>query len=155
MSSKQVEDLLSFPSCNSNVVFPCCLMSILLLHVGKDTRRRVWFSILYSVFKNLVFRVILRRWHLAALNVISQVCDQSTSVLRSCCSVYGLVWCQWFCTVDNHLQKAWFWFVEIFYLLCHLRRAETSKDPVPYPGGYIQLSLIRYCLTLKIKCLVS
>ena len=49
--------------------------------------------------------------------------------------VYGLVWCQWSCTVDDHLQKAWFWFVEIFYLLRHLRRAETSKDPVPYPGG--------------------
>jgi methylaspartate ammonia-lyase len=40
------------------------------------------------VSKNLVFRVILRRWHLAALNLISQVCDQSTSVLRSCCKAF-------------------------------------------------------------------
>jgi hypothetical protein len=27
--------------------------------------------------------------------------------------------------------------VEIFYLLCHLRRAETSRDPVPCPGGHL------------------
>jgi hypothetical protein len=43
--------------------------------------------------------VILRRWHLAALNLISQVCDQSTSVLRSCCS------CLWSCLVSMVLYS--------------------------------------------------
>jgi hypothetical protein len=72
------------------------ILNLLRRHLygcNPDVKKRAFTALV------LPFRVILRRWHLAALNVISQVCDQSTSVLRSCCS------CLWSCLVSMVLYS--------------------------------------------------
>jgi hypothetical protein len=50
-----------------------------------------------KAFDTVPHRRLLHK--IAALNVISQVCDQSTSVLRSCCS------CLWSCLVSMVLYS--------------------------------------------------